>query len=169
MSRRGFTVVELIIVITIMGVLLTLTAVNLRSSQANARDEERKTDIESIALHLESFFRTGNRTSTDVGRYPSTDIISQETTILENIDTKSLAVPGTTASALRAAVNDVQTTTGISPMPSNTNDVYVYQPMKLVSGTWSRCTSESDECRKFNLYYWREIDNTVVMVTSKNQ
>lgn len=169
MNRRGFTIVELIIVIAIMGILLVLTAVNLRSSQANARDEERKTDIESISLNLESFYRNGNSSSTDVGRYPSTGIVGQETTILENIDIKVLAAPGTTVSALQSATVNTQSAASIVPTPGSNNDIYVYQPMKLVSGVWTRCTSEADDCRKYNLYYWREIDNTVVMVTSKNQ
>jgi prepilin-type N-terminal cleavage/methylation domain-containing protein len=36
MRRRGFTIVELIIVITIMAILLTLGVVNLRRFKANA-------------------------------------------------------------------------------------------------------------------------------------
>ena len=55
MKRRGFTIVELIIVITIMGTLLILGVVNLRGSQANSRDAERRTDIETIATHMETF------------------------------------------------------------------------------------------------------------------
>ncbi len=64
MRRRGFTIVELVIVITIMAILLTLGVVNLRSAQANARDTERKTDIESIAQHLETYYTSGTDSST---------------------------------------------------------------------------------------------------------
>lgn len=38
MERRGFTIVELIITITIMGILLTLAVVNVGTTQLNARD-----------------------------------------------------------------------------------------------------------------------------------
>ncbi len=72
MKRRGFTIVELIIVITIMGALLVLNVVNLRDSQVSARDTERKTDIETIITHLDNFYSYGSDTSTSVGRYPST-------------------------------------------------------------------------------------------------
>lgn len=169
MNRRGFTIVELIIVIAIMGILLVLAVVNLRGSQVNARDEERKTDVESIAFHLETFYDSGTTGSTTLGRYPSTGIIGIETTILRDIDLKLLSVPGQISSSLRAATNSTQTIGGVTIAPSSTNDIYLYQPMKLVSGAWSLCTSGTDECRKFNLYYWRELTNTVVMLKSKNQ
>jgi prepilin-type N-terminal cleavage/methylation domain-containing protein len=64
MRRRGFTIVELIIVITIMAILMTLGVVNLRGSQAGGRDTERKTDVESIAQHLESYYTSGTDVST---------------------------------------------------------------------------------------------------------
>lgn len=74
MKRRGFTIVELLIVITIMGALLILSVANLRGSQISARDSERKTDVETIALHLDNFYVFGSDTSTTLGRYPSTTL-----------------------------------------------------------------------------------------------
>jgi prepilin-type N-terminal cleavage/methylation domain-containing protein len=66
MRTRGFTIVELIITITIMGILLTLAVVGVGTTQMNARDNERKADIEAIALHLESFYRGGSRDSSTI-------------------------------------------------------------------------------------------------------
>lgn len=60
MMRRGFTIVELVVVMTIMAILLTLGIFGLQKSQANARDAERKNDIESIARGLEERYKTGN-------------------------------------------------------------------------------------------------------------
>lgn len=59
MTRRGFTIVELIITITIMGILLTLAVVNVNATQVSARDDQRKADVEAIANHLESFYASG--------------------------------------------------------------------------------------------------------------
>jgi len=59
MRRRGFTIIELVIVIAIMAILMTLGMVNLRSSQANARDTQRRVDIASIAQHLETYYTSG--------------------------------------------------------------------------------------------------------------
>jgi len=166
MNRRGFTIVELVIVVTIMGILLVLGVVNLQGSQANGRDAERKADIESTAMHLETFYTSGSDSATTIGRYPSTLLTSNPISYLRDIDVKSITAPGITnpTTTFIPATNNTQTTAGVTPQP--TFDQYVYQPLQS-DGT--RCTSDSQECRKFNLYYRLETDNTVYMVTGKNQ
>lgn len=170
MTRRGFTIVELIITITIMGILLTLGVVSLNATQKNGRDAERKGDIEAIQTNLEAFYRTGNGISSNLGRYPSTAITSgSESTlkgILRDIDLKSLTAPGASgfATTFIAATNTSQTTAGVTPQP--TISQYVYQPLRS-DGTL--CTDESQECRKFNLFFRLETESGVQMVTSKNQ
>lgn len=166
--QRGFTLVELVIVIAIMSILLVLGVVNLRSSQATARDQERKTDIENIARGLEGFY--SNSTSTP--DYPSTYIGSAATSdadvasALQNIDMKSLQAPGVAAGtrSLKAATNTNETTTGIAPPPTITE--YVYQPLQLDN---TLCTLVAQECRRYNLFYRLEGDMTVYKVSSKNQ
>ena len=46
---RGFTIVELVVVMTIMAILLTLGVVCLNASQLNARNMKRDTDLDAIA------------------------------------------------------------------------------------------------------------------------
>jgi prepilin-type N-terminal cleavage/methylation domain-containing protein len=85
MRNRGFTIVEILIVVFVMGVLLTLGVSNLRSSQISARDSERKTDVESIAINLENFYRSGSDYSnTTTNRYPS---IATTTTVAPTLST----------------------------------------------------------------------------------
>ena len=71
---RGFTVVELVVVMTIMAILLTLGFVSLNSSQVNARNTERKADIDAIATGLESRYArpnvSANATYVNRGSYP---------------------------------------------------------------------------------------------------
>jgi prepilin-type N-terminal cleavage/methylation domain-containing protein len=169
MNRRGFTIVELIIVITIMGILLVLGVANLRSSQAGGRDSERKTDVETIASYLDSYYKTGSDFALVAGSYPSTLLTSSGVEYMEaalsDIDVSSLEAPGITdpTQTFVSATNNVQVTTGVTPQP--TINQYVYQPIKS-DGTL--CTG-SDECRKFNIYWRSEADNNVYIVTSKNQ
>ena len=172
MQRRGFTIVEIIITITIMGILLTLTVVTLGNNQMRARDEERKADIESIALNLESYYRNAqDGVFMSGGSYPGTAYLTNADTTyyLPDIDPKSLRAPGvdtTQPISIVVATNANQTTSGVLPAP--TAETYVYQALAkdnllcedpLIAGG----------CRKFNLYYMLEADGSIQMVTSKNQ
>lgn len=91
MKRRGFTIIELMVVIVIMGALLVLNVANIRGTQVNARDAERKTDIEALTSHLETFYTAGSDTSQTVGRYPSTTLI---TGTASSLPIKALVVAG---------------------------------------------------------------------------
>lgn len=174
MKRRGFTIVELIITITIMGILLTLAVVNVSATQVKARDDERKSDIESIANNLESFFLSGKDNATIFARYPTIGITGSTTSITTNLrdaDIKSFLPPGTTDAALTflpstnvGSSPSIQSTSGVLPQP--TTSQYIYQPIK---SDGSVCLSGEVDCRKFNLFYRLESDNTVYRVTSKNQ
>lgn len=172
MQRSGFTIVEIIITITIMGILLTLTVVSLSNNQMRSRDEERKADIESIALHLESYYNDGNDATGSgnfIARYPHSAFLATEASIklfLPDADSKIFIAPGATSitSSLIPATNAVQSASGVAPAP--TIDQYVYQP---INSNGALCQTTLDECRKFNLFYRLEGDETVYMVTSKNQ
>jgi len=168
MIRRGFTIVELIITITIMGILLTLAVVNVNTTQLKSRDNERKADVESIATALESFFSIGGNNPMPLGRYPSIGLVSPGNVVLNlrDVDLKSFTAPGAASSdaTFIAATNNVQTAVGILPAP--TISTYVYQPIKS-DGTL--CLSSDVDCRKYNIFYRLEVDNAVYKLTSKNQ
>lgn len=55
-KRNGFTAVELVVVMIIMGILLTLGFVSFRSAQVQARDNEREADVQTIADYLERIY-----------------------------------------------------------------------------------------------------------------
>jgi prepilin-type N-terminal cleavage/methylation domain-containing protein len=162
-TRGGFTIVELIITITIMAILMTLAVVNLESNLAKGRDEERKTDVSNIIIFQESLY---NRSSTN--SYLHTATLSSSAAIetaYENIDRNSLRAPDVASGSysLIAATNNVQTTAGVLPKPTKTT--YVYQPIKS-DGT---LCGTLGECRKFNIYYLEESTGTVIMMTSRSQ
>ena len=177
MKRNGFTVIELIITITIMAILLSLAVVNLESTQANARDAERKADTEGFALNLESYYN-GKTTEADAaaGTYPGTNVLSLTAiqNALPDIDKKNLYAPDVditgTSISIVAATTTTTATTSITPKPSKTNDIYVYQPLTASGAICSNPSSATvGACRRFNIYYYQESDNAVHVITSKHQ
>jgi prepilin-type N-terminal cleavage/methylation domain-containing protein len=170
MKQLGFTMVEIIITVTIMAILLSLAVVNLNSTEANARDAERNSDVTTIANHLELFYKNGNNYTTLTGRYPSTLLLNNGGTsvkaFLNDIDLDSVTAPEATSvpASFIVATNNNQTEDGVTPQP--TVSQYVYQPIQT-NGTL--CTTESQECRKFTIFYRTEVDNTIKKVISKNQ
>lgn len=170
MNRKfGFTIVELLVAITIMVILLILSVVNLRSSQANARDEERKTDISNIALVLEDLYVNGTSSNpTYRGSYPYTTAVSSSANIdawFTDTDRNSLRAPGVTAPTYSIVPATSSSTNPTSVTPQPTTSTYVYQPL---TSTGALCNTLGS-CRKFNLYYLLETTAGVQVVTSKNQ
>lgn len=62
-SRLGFTITELLIVIVIIGILAAITLVQYNGTQGRARDAQRRTDIANITKALEQYYA-------DNGSYP---------------------------------------------------------------------------------------------------
>jgi len=54
-SQSGFTIVELLIVIVIIGILAGLVVTQFVNANQSARDSERKTDLNSLASQLEVY------------------------------------------------------------------------------------------------------------------
>jgi len=63
-KQKGFTLVELLVVIGIIAVLSAVVLTSLSSSRAKARDGRRVSDIQQIQLALEQYFDK-------CGQYPS--------------------------------------------------------------------------------------------------
>ncbi len=61
--KRSFTLIELLIVITIMAILIATGTYSWQAAQIKARDNRRKVDLKAIQQALESFYQTN-------GRYP---------------------------------------------------------------------------------------------------
>jgi type II secretion system protein G len=61
MKNKGFTLVELLVVMAILGVLVTLVAGGFRTAQMRGRDSKRKSDLKEIANALEVFYSDYNK------------------------------------------------------------------------------------------------------------
>lgn len=65
-SEDGFTLVEIMVVVVIIGLLATVVVLNVLPSQDRARTEKARADIGRIEQAVEMF-------RLDMGRYPTTD------------------------------------------------------------------------------------------------
>ena len=54
--KKGFTLVELLVVIAIIGILSTLSVVSLNSARAKSRDARRLSDIKQIRTALDMYY-----------------------------------------------------------------------------------------------------------------
>lgn len=185
--RAGFTLIELLITITVMVILIVLSVISLRSTQASARDEERKTDVENIARGLEQRYTNGNPVVTEPayvqkGSYPGTNemlhgmgwdrfgyvplqvVGGYLTDLLPGTSPANFVPPnnGTFDIMCVWACQPAETQTVIDA--ATTPGKYVYEP---VDKDGNICPF--GDCVRFNLYYRTEKDNTIHKVMSKNQ
>ncbi|MBI4101044.1 prepilin-type N-terminal cleavage/methylation domain-containing protein [Candidatus Microgenomates bacterium] len=59
-SERGFTIVELLVVIVVIAILVALTLPNLFGLQRRARDDDRKNDLKNLQSALETYYNDNN-------------------------------------------------------------------------------------------------------------
>ena len=71
--KKGFTLVELLIAIAILGILATIGMGSFRTAQLRGRDGERKSDLKQISNALELYH-------SDYNRYPAAIVFGSELT-----------------------------------------------------------------------------------------
>lgn len=59
-NQKGFTIIELLVVIVIIGILVALALPQLFSAQARGRDTDRKNDLKNISQQLETYYNDNN-------------------------------------------------------------------------------------------------------------
>ena len=125
-NRRGFTIVELLIVIVIIGILAALVIITYSGIQQKARDTERKTDVNAVHGHLEAYYA-------QVGSYPAMADVNDATwrsANMKGLDPAALQDPKGSSQALCAAVS---------------NTCYGYAP------TPAGCTTAAGDCTAYTL------------------
>lgn len=63
-SRSGFTLIEILVVIAIIGIILSILTVNFNEARKKSRDKARQSDLKSLQLAIEAY-RAQN------GEYPA--------------------------------------------------------------------------------------------------
>jgi prepilin-type N-terminal cleavage/methylation domain-containing protein len=155
-SKKGFTLIELMVVIAIIGILSAVMLESFSAAKSQSRDVKRISDLSNIQLALAGYF---NR----CGQYPAADT---------GVSNKSI-IDSTTLSQNTNCPSGISLSTFIAtiPTPPNSGEVYSYvtdsgyddyflhatlenqnkaSNNSLASApTW--CTSGSDVCGSSNL------------------
>lgn len=141
-KTSGFTIVELLIVIVIIGILAGLVITTFVGIQQRARNSERQTDINSIASQLEGYFASHSA-------YPSladlnTAAFREGNNLKMGDNNKALADPSNASSS-----------TLVGTVPATPNGGYTYQtsPAGCASPTDEdgESTSPANPCLGFRL------------------
>lgn len=56
MKKNGFTLVEIMVVVLIVGILASMITINLSSARVKGRDSKRQSDMEAMAAALEIYY-----------------------------------------------------------------------------------------------------------------
>jgi general secretion pathway protein G len=67
-ASKGFTIVELLIVIVVIGILAALVVTTYNGIQQKARDTERKTDVNALHGQIEAYQAQNGKYPTLAGR-----------------------------------------------------------------------------------------------------
>lgn len=192
MKRRGFSIVELAIVIALISILSLLLFANLRNSQISVRDDERRAKAELVARSFEALYKNGNsQFSYEAGTYPDIQYVSDAisnnniVSLLPNIDQSALTyswsddatVKLKTINTPSEIISDGMTENMSHIAPRVGLDEIVYEPLYHTTSSmgfgdsdkWRFCKTSADDCRRFNIYYRTEGDNTVHAIRSVNQ
>jgi len=152
----GFTVAELVLVITVIGILAGVSYLNLHAILPTSRDNNRQLDTSIIMDKLESYYETdpiaGGYT------YPDTSVGPSGLAAIVNSQ-DSVEAPGQSGNSL------VMATSNASQVP--TTNQYIYQPLTRSGGL---CTQASTSlCARYILYYRSEMSGNVIVLNSLRQ
>ncbi len=137
---KGFTIIELLIVIVVIGILAAIGFVAYGNVTKSARDSDRQADASSLAKKAEEFYA-------DNGEYPDlTELLA-----MEGIDAKTTTSPSGNALA-----------DGGTTISSCTT-----QPVSKATDTY--CYAVTADSSQMSVGYWNEKDGTTaVYITGVN-
>ncbi len=144
-SSSGFTIIEVLIVIVILGILAGIGYVTFTGLQRNSRNNQKETQMTVISKALEDYYE-------DNGQYPSCDEMSSSTAgDILGIDQSVFVAPG---------ADEPDNNSFIEGCESFSDDGNYYD--EFIYDGEGYCSVEGDEdqpCLEYELQYYEEGDS----------
>lgn len=142
-TKSGFTIIELLIVIVVIGILAAITIVAYNGIQGRARDNDRVTDMNSLKKALALFY-------VDKGYYPAVN------------DMTNLAFRRDTLKIPEGIVNPPGTVNSVAYCWASSPGVYCYVGVAAPGGSFD-CGTAGEQCIGYRISYRLEKDpNTMI-------
>jgi prepilin-type N-terminal cleavage/methylation domain-containing protein len=148
----GFTIVELLIVIVVIGILAGLVITTYNGIQQKARNTERTTDLKTFQSQLEAYNANNGRypTTTDLGTTSGTNVTWIQAN-LKGMDKETLRDPKAAAGSY-----------ALSNSGTGTANVYTYVPAP------AGCDNSATDCDSYKLYAVPEGGGSTIQYDSLN-
>lgn len=148
-KQKGFTIVELLIVIVVIAILAAITIVTFQGVQARALDSQKAAMAKNIATALDLYFADNNR-------YPATGTLDREAgATLIGLSLKDFhpsGYKGWPDRAIQGAVASNSSVTGFS---------YIAHPNP--NGSGFTC-ADPTICRHYTIGYWSTAENKQITI-----
>ena len=149
----GFTLIELIVVIAVIGILATITVVGFGRYQGDTRDARRSSSASVIVEALEKYYDLN-------GEYPSCSAMTSANVItntLQGVNSGSIIAP----QAASNSTNSIQCTGSGNVLTINGVDFFEYQ------GDGSAACNSTGSCLNYTLKYKNEASGQIKTIASR--
>lgn len=148
--KRGFTIIEVITIVVVIGILAAVTVIGLSRYQAESRDAIRGSSTNVIAEALEKYYEEN-------GEYPGCDVLSgprDDVAKMIGIDPEVLTAPGAAS-----GTNSLRCEGAGDP----SDNAYV------LTGDGSATCASGSACLFWKIEYTKEGDNSTAVIESRRR